>query len=181
MSSLTTNLTTTDRLESLLPQLFSQQQREGNYYLRFQLTDETEVLLDLRYVVESVTIDSSQITAVPNLPEYVVGLISSQNQVFLAIDLAHLAGFTPQTIDRRQYQTIVVRIEANSNVQAEFNFYGLTVKRILGISRILPQQIEESNTAAPELLRSFVRGLVRDEGQASFLLDLKELMTKRIK
>ena len=47
------SLTTTDRLKELLPQLFSQQQSQGDYYLRFQLTDEINLLLDLGYVQES--------------------------------------------------------------------------------------------------------------------------------
>ncbi|MEL6911633.1 MAG: chemotaxis protein CheW, partial [Cyanobacteria bacterium J06598_4] len=85
------SLTTTDRLKELLPQLFSTQQRQGNYYLRFQLTDSINLLLNLRYVQESLTIDGSQITAVPNLPPYAVGLMNARNQVFLALDLAHLA------------------------------------------------------------------------------------------
>jgi len=181
------NLTTTDRLKDLLPQLFSQQQREGNYYLRLQLTDETIVLLDLSYVQESLTIDSSQITAVPNLPEYVVGMMSSRNQVFLALDLAHLAGFAPTTLNQRQYQTIVVQVAAsqNSDRSNEFNLYGLTVKRIQGISRILPERFETSVTAAPEIIRPFVRGSIADgddesEVQRLFLIDLPRLISTKI-
>jgi len=152
------SLTTTDRLKDLLPQLFSEQRREGNYYLRFQLTNGINALLDLSYVQESVTIDSSQITAVPNLPEYVVGMMSSRNQVFLALDLAHLAGFSPETINQRQYQTIVVQINSGkNNIQSnEFNLYGLTVKAIQGISRILPEQFNSVTTSVPDTLRPFV-------------------------
>ena len=181
------NLTTTDRLKDLLPQLFSQQQREGNYYLRLQLTDEVNVLLDLSYVQESLTIENSQITAVPNLPEYVVGLMNSRNQVFLALDLAHLAGFPPTTLNQRQYQTIIVQIAASqNNVQSdEFNLYGLTVKQIQGISRILPDRFEASATAAPEIIRPFVRGSIAEndsdsQGQRLFLIDLAGLISAKI-
>lgn len=186
------SLTTTDRLKDLLPQLFSERKREGNYYLRFQLTDEIDVLLDLRYVQESLTIDSSQITAVPNLPEYVVGMITAANRVFLALDLAHLAGFPATTVNLRQYQTIVVQINSGkNNVQSEeTNFYGLTVKRIQGISRILPEQFEASNTKAPDILRPFIQGAVLDNPEQqhsanrssnrSYLLDLSRLITAQI-
>ena len=113
--SLANNLTTTDRLKELLPELFNEQQRQGGYYLRFQLTDEINALLDLSYVRESITIDSSQITAVPKLPEYVVGVMSSRNEVFMALDLAHLIGLPPQTLNQRQYQTIIVQTDSNKD------------------------------------------------------------------
>jgi twitching motility protein PilI len=153
------SLTTTDRLKNLLPQLFSTKKLEGKYYLRFQLTTELSALIDLKYVQESLTINSEQITAVPNLPEYVVGLMSSRNQVFLAVDLAHLIGFPPTTINLRQYQTIVVQVNSgiNSVESEEKNLFGLTIKCILGISRILSEQFMPVTTTVPESLRPFVQ------------------------
>ena len=177
------SLTTTDRLKNLLPQLFSEQRREGNYYLRFQLTNDINALLDLSYVQESLTIDSSQITAVPNLPEYVVGMMTSRNQVFLALDLAHLVGFPPETINQRQYQTIVVQINSGkNNVQSnEVNLYGLTVKGIQGISRILPEQFNLATKSVPDTLRPFVQGCVQESvDECSFLIDLNQLITTKI-
>ncbi|MEM8718039.1 MAG: chemotaxis protein CheW [Cyanobacteria bacterium P01_G01_bin.39] len=188
------SLTTTDRLQELLPQLFNEQKREGNYYLRFRLTSDLTVLLDLKYVQESLTVDSSQITSVPNLPEYVVGMMTSRNRVFLALDLAHLVGLPAATINLRQYQTIVVQISSGkqNNVQSEeANFYGLTVKQIQGISRILPEQFDPSDTTAPDTLRPFIQGSVVDrtensdadsaESHRSYLLDLTRLITTQIK
>jgi len=188
------SLTTTDRLKELLPQLFSTQQRQGNYYLRFQLTDSINLLLDLRYVQESLTIDGSQIIAVPNLPPYAVGLMNARNQVFLALDLAHLAGFAPETLNQRQYQTPVVRVASNQDKVAadEFDLYGLTVKRIQGVSRILPEQFESSTATAPELLQPYIKGSIQEsqspeaqntsspELQSWFLLDLAQLVATQV-
>lgn len=178
------SLTTTDRLKNLLPQLFSEQQRQGDYYLRFQLTNRISALIDLKYVQESLTVDGDQITAVPNLPEYVVGLMSSRNQVFLAIDLAHLTGFPPETVNLRQYQTIVVQIDS------EQNLFGLTVKSIQGISRIVPEQFSADILAIPDPLSPFVKSSVmqaRKESdhlsaatERSFLIDISKLITTKI-
>ena len=180
------NLTTTDRLKELLPELFNQKRSEGNYYLRLQLTADLNVLLDLSYVLESLTIDRSQITAIPNLPEYVVGLMSSRNQVFLALDLAHLAGFAPATLNQREYQTVVVQIGSSQNKLQpdEFNLYGLTVKRILGISRILPEKFESSIAEAPANIQPLIQGSILEERdsefQRSYLIDLARLITNKI-
>ncbi|MGL4882044.1 MAG: chemotaxis protein CheW [Waterburya sp.] len=192
------SLTTTDRLKDLLPQLFNTQKLEGNYYLRFQLTTEISALIDLKYVQESLTINGEQITAIPNLPEYVVGLMSVRNQVFLAIDLAHLVGFTPATVNLRQYQTIVVQIKSGTNsVQSEdINLFGFTVMRILGISRILSEQFSPVTAEVPEILHPFVQKFVvqQDDLESSsgnlvnmskatnhsFLIDIPQLISTQI-
>ncbi|MGL5944470.1 MAG: chemotaxis protein CheW [Waterburya sp.] len=192
------SLTTTDRLKDLLPQLFNTQKLEGNYYLRFQLTTEISALIDLKYVQESLTINGEQITAIPNLPEYVVGLMSVRNQVFLAIDLAHLVGFTPATVNLRQYQTIVVQIKSGTNsVQSEdINLFGFTVMRILGISRILSEQFSPVTAEVPEILHPFVQKFVvqQDDLESSsgnlvnmskatnhsFLIDISQLISTQI-
>ena len=186
--SLANSLSTTDRIKELLPELFNERQRQGDYYLRFQLTDEIETLLSLSYVRESGTVDSSQITAVPNLPEYVVGLMSSRNEVFMAVDLAHLIGLLPQTLNQRQYQTIIVQVDSGKRGQSnETILYGMTVKRILGISRVLPQQFESEAANTPEILSSFVLGAIAESqdnlatAKHSFLLDLAQILAVKVK
>ena len=178
-------ITTTDRLKELLPQLFNDEKLEGSYYLRFQLTNDISGLIDLKYVRESLNIDGDRITAVPNLPEYVVGLMSSRNQVFLAVDLAHLVGLPPQTVNLRQYQTIVVQVSESQ----EKNFFGLTVNNIQGISRRLPEQFSNDLKNVPDLLRPFVTGSTLlqisedapDSTTETFAIDIAKLITTKIK
>jgi positive phototaxis protein PixI len=188
------SLTTTDRLKDLLPQLFNTQKLEGNYYLRFQLTAEISALIDLKYVQESLTIEGEQITAVPNLPEYVVGLMSSRNQVFLAVDLAHLIGFPPATVNLRQYQTIVAQINSKTGLveSEDINLFGLTVKRILGISRILPEQFSPVTSEVPEILLPYVQNYavlqnnsdthntLLETNSRSFLIDISQILSSKI-
>lgn len=177
------SLSTTDRLKKLLPQLFNEQQSLGNYYLRLQLTNEINILLNLSYIQESLIIDSSQITPIPNLPEYVIGLMSSRNEVFLALDLAHLAGFSPETLNQREYQTIVVRLDSKNKIYSnEFDLYGLAVKQIQGISRILPEHLIASTTASPRILSPFIQSSIQEEteSQPTYLIDLNRLVTERI-
>lgn len=182
------NLSTTDRLQDLLPQLFSNKKYEGNYYLKFQLTSQINALLDLKYVQESKIIDSTQITSIPNLPEYVVGMMSCRNRVFLAVDLAHLVGFIPQTINLRQYQTIIVDNSQDDLPSAEAHLYGLTVRKIQGITRILPEQFNGEIASAPDILCPFVQSFVElnpenhDSAipQRTFLIDLPQLIGAKI-
>ena len=190
------SLTTTDRLKELLPQLFRSDITQGDYYLRFQLTTEISCLIDLKYVQESLSIDGDRITPVPNLPEYILGLMSSRNQVFLAMDLAHLAGLSPQTVNLRQYQTIVVKLDSSQmkgdRASDDTDLFGLTVKRIEGISRILPEHFSALTENIPDALRPFVNSAalqekkdenISDRGnvQHSFLIDISKLITTKTK
>lgn len=190
------SLTTTDRLKKLLPQLFNTQKLAGNYYLRFQLTSEVSGLIDLKYVRESLTISGDRITAVPNLPEYVIGLMGSRNQVFLALDLAHLAGMTPETVNLRQYQVMVVKIDSTEdseqldiNPEDRSNLYGLAVRKIEGIERILPENFIFKSNNVPENLRPFIKNTVLQksddassvtEDRYSFLIDIEQLISNRV-
>lgn len=184
-------LTTTDRLKELLPQLFNRKKLEGDYYLRFQLTKEISGLIDLKYVQESLIIPGDRITPVANLPEYVVGLMNSRNQVFLAMDLAHLAGFMPETVNLRQYQTIIVQtdLSENSDRSDKINLFGFTVRQIEGIARILPEQFNNhSLEGIPDSLKPFIKGSVITEEQAdsdtpqsnSWLIDIDQLIQSKV-
>lgn len=189
------SLTTTDRLKELLPQLFSGKIQQGDYYLRFQLTDKISCFIELKYVRESLTIDSDRITPIANLPEYILGLMSSRNQVFLAMDLAHLAGLPPQTVNLRQYQTIIIQLDksqmrAGDRASDDIDLFGLTVKRIEGISRILPERFTSVVENIPDSLRSFVSSAAlqedrttsdRDNEKYSFLIDISKLITTKTK
>ena len=116
-------LTTTEKLKQLLPQLFSANTIEGDSYLRLQLTSELFALIDLSQVQESLVVANREITAIPNLPEYVLGLMTSRSQVFLAIDLAHAMGLSPEAINCRDYQVIVVKtaVDAPAKLSDEPN------------------------------------------------------------
>lgn len=186
------SLTTTDRLKELLPQLFNTNKLEGDYYLRFQLTDEISGSIELKYVQESLTIPGDRITAIPNLPEYVIGLMSSRNQVFLAMDLAHLGGLPPETINLRQYQTIVVKIASHENENStadDFNLFGLTVKQIEGIARVTSDRLIPATDDVPEILKPFISKIIVPETEASnstsetknsFLIDVFQLIGTQV-
>lgn len=185
------SLTTTDRLKELLPQLFNTKKLEGDYYLRFQLTDEILGLIELKYVQEALTIKGDRITVIPNLPDYVVGLMSSRNQVFLAIDLAHLSGLAPETVNLRQYQTIVVQLDAreNNHQADDINLFGLTVKQIEGITRITSDRFMPITDEIPHSLRPFVHSAVMQESkdanssttlQKSLLIDINQLIIHQV-
>ncbi len=179
--------TTTDRLKELLPELFSTQNIEGDSYLRLQLNSELLASIDLTQVQESLVVPSREITTIPNVPEYVLGLMTSRGEVFLAVDLAHLIGLTPEIVNSRQYQVIVVKTsfadKANNSASEQSDnpsFLGLVVKRILGVSRFIYDDFELLNKNIPTELDSFVYGSIKQQDHQYLVLDIKSLIAKKI-
>ncbi len=182
------SLTTTEKLKQLLPQLFSSETIEGDSYLKFQLTSELSALIDLSHVQESLVVANREITAIPNLPEYVLGLMTSRSQVFLAIDLAHAMELPPEAINYREYQVIVVKTniaEAEMNLPTdrlnEPYLLGLVVRRILGVSRIGNRNFDEVEVDFPSAIISLVKGTIQQQETKSLLIDIQKLIDTKIR
>ncbi|ELS05166.1 chemotaxis signal transduction protein [Xenococcus sp. PCC 7305] len=179
--------TTKDRLKELLPELFSEQEIEGDSYLRLQLNSQVFAVIDLNQVQESLVISSREITTIPNVPEYVLGLMTSRNEVFLAVDLAHLIGLSPEIVNCRQYQVIVVKPSFdNKQIKETYeqsdnpSFLGLVVDRILGVSRFVYDDFDSSNRDIPTTLEPFVYGSIQHQENQYLVLDIKSLIANRI-
>lgn len=178
------SLSTTEKLKQLLPQLFTPETIEGDSYLKFQLTGELSALIDLERVQESLVVANAEITAIPNLPEYVLGLMNSRSQVFLAIDLAHALDLPPEAIGYREYQVVVVkenRIDFDTKESNAPYLLGLVVRRILGVSRIIKSNFELSKVDLPDVINPFVRGTIEQQNQKSFLLDIPKFIETKIR
>ena len=182
-----TSSTTTDRLKDLLPELFSDQNIEGDSCLRLKLTSELSALIDLNYVQESLVVPSREITRLPNLPEYVLGLMTSRGEVFFAVDLAHLIGLPPEIFNAQQYQVIIVNTSfadevANSASEQsdKSSFLGLVVNHILGVSRVVYDDFDSLNRDIPSELVPFVQGSIKQQDTQYLLLDIKSLIANKI-
>lgn len=125
------------RLQELLPQLFQSITIEGDRYLRYQLNSEVEALMPIENVRESLIVPREQITPLPQMSPSVMGLMSSRDRVFLAIDLPQLLNLSSTLIYSRQYYLLVINIApfSQQNSVAEL-WLGLAVEKIQGILRV---------------------------------------------
>jgi positive phototaxis protein PixI len=169
-----------ERLQHLLPQLFQAQQQPGQPYLRFQLSQDSLALLSMKQVQESVLVAAEQITPVPNMPSSVLGLTNSRNTVFLVVDLPHLMELTTSQINPQHYQVIVVRvpsIQPTPQSSEQESFLGLAVPRILGVTRLVERDIQPIGKAISASLTPYLSGQILEQEQAIAVLDLKTIVT----
>jgi positive phototaxis protein PixI len=168
-----------ERLQHLLPQLFQAQQQPGQPYLRFQLSQDFLALLSMEQVQESVLVAAEQITPVPNMPSSVLGLIHSRNTVFLVVDLPHLMELTTSQINPQHYQVIVIRVPSTQPTQfsEQESLLGLAVPRILGVTRLIESDIQPIGKMLSASLTPYSSGQVLEQEQAIAILDLKTIIT----
>ncbi len=192
------SLTSADRLQQLLPDLFDPVSPTGEQFLRLQLTAELTVALDLNWVEESLQIDTRLVTPMPNMPPSVLGLMSSKGQVFWAVNLVELLELPVALPSTQYYEVVVVRalpagahpplghpplshppIEQGwSTPDAENElFLGLVVPTIKGTIRLSPEDITSPSAAIATSLTPYLRGQVVSDTDTIIILSAAALGT----
>ena len=174
MSTITSNFS---KLQELLPELFQANQLQGKPYLRAQLTSEMNVLLPMEFVQESLLVEEEQITPIPSMPPYFIGLMNSRDRIFGLIDLPLLLGLTDKiTSSRRVYHTIVILVPKASDSEKELLF-GFALHQIQGITRINFEHMESlAKEDLPDNLKPYIKGCVSEQDQEIALLDLRTII-----
>ena len=175
----TTETSSLSRLEELLPQLFETPQIQGEPYLRCQLTPEINGLVSMEFVRESLLVPGEQVTFLPNMSSFVMGLITSRDRVFFVIDLPHLLGLTSPCPLLQTYQMIVIR---TSSLMSQTNnkelFLGLSVPRIQGVIRVISEERETPQKDLPESLLPFIQETLKEGDNTMHILNLINIVQK---
>lgn len=103
-----------------------------------------------------------QLTAVPNAPVHILGVMSLRGTVTTVVDLCGRLGITPGVRDEKSRIIIVSTDDEDM---------GLLVDRVTGVVKILPQDIKpapENNEQGAE----FLLGIARKNDRLHILLDL---------
>ena len=146
------------RIQANLQELFKANLTPGDAYIRFQLTSDMTALLSMEQVQESLVVEAEKITLLPNMPESVIGIMSSRDRVFCVFDLAQLLTLPSPFIAPRQYQIIVLQTTSEQPI-----YVGLTVTRLQGIVRLPTEQIKSSLDAVPSNIAPYICGAVKEE------------------
>jgi positive phototaxis protein PixI len=163
-----------DRLQALLPQLFDPQLLVGDRFLRLQVDPAgTTIAIPLEYIEETKTLNGDQITPMPNLPPYLLGLIASKGQVFWAVSLAHLWNLESGWQNRQQYEVAVVRLPEETEGE---NWVGLIVPKIRGTLRVPSTAMGSIDPAMPcPIPRDQLQGMISQDDQPLWVIDIHQL------
>ncbi len=143
------------------------QDREGKY-LTFALANE-EFGLEILKVREIIGI--MEITAVPQTPEYVRGVINLRGQVIPVIDLR--AKFGMEAIETTD-QTCIIVVEISQDGR-KFNT-GIVVDHVQEVLDIVGDQIEDAPQFGSNVATDFILGMGKIGDSVKILLDIDKVL-----
>jgi purine-binding chemotaxis protein CheW len=137
-------------------------------YLTFGLASE-EYGLPVLKVREIIKILS--ITAVPQAPAHVKGVINLRGKVIPVVDLRLKLGFPAQEYNER---TCVIVVEVL--VQASKVMMGVVVDAVSEVLTITNDEIEATPEFGEQINTEFILGVAQIKGRVKFLLDLDRIL-----
>jgi purine-binding chemotaxis protein CheW len=133
-------------------------------FLTFVLGDE-EYGLEIRYITEIVGLQ--KITEVPDMPNFVKGVVNLRGLVIPVIDMRLRFGLEAKDYDERTC-IIVVNVR---NIQL-----GLVVDTVNEVRTILPDQIDTPPKVAVGKSQRYIMGLGKVGDEVKILLDANKVM-----
>ncbi len=137
--------------------------QEGKY-LSFRIGGEVYGI-EIRHVTEIVGIQ--KITEVPDMPQYMKGVINLRGNVIPVVDVRLRFHMQPREYDDRTC-VIVVNINDAS--------IGLVVDAVKEVISILPDQISPAPSVSKGEVTRYIKGIGRFDGEVIILLAIDELL-----
>ena len=135
-------------------------------FLTFQIADE-EFAIPIGHVIEIVGIQ--KITEVPDMPDFVKGVINLRGKVIPIIDLRRRFGLTTRDHDKH---TRIIVIEINNMI------VGFVVDSVSEVLRIPASTVEPPPPVVSGLESEYISGVGKLEDRLLILLDLDRLLSR---
>lgn len=176
-----------ERLQLLLPEVFTPQAKSGELFLRFQLGDGCNVAISLERIVSTLRLSAQSLTPMPNMPACTLGLMENQGKVFWVVDLAQALGLTGGMGHTREYEIIIVEAlpldnssMASHGASGELLLLGLAVTKIRSTLRLSSDELKAATdeTTLPPL-QPYVQGRFLRDGEQTLVLSVDALSNAR--
>ena len=145
------------------------EQQQGIPFLKLLLERDTPVLLPMASVREVLTLPVQRVSAMPNMPACVLGLMNRRSRIFWAIDLAYLLGLSPLESHTQQYTVATTHVDGEQ--------MGLVVRSVDGVQRF-PQEALQSplGGVVGEQWVPYVRGCILQERDILLVLEPEAIL-----
>lgn len=141
----------------------------GGKYLTFALKEETYAV-DVRKVREIIRM--TNITRVPQMPDFVRGVINLRGKIIPVVDLRLRFGFCDPTVTEHTC-IVVVQIQIGASLRRET---GLIVDSVEEVLNLAAAEIEETPDFGTEVDTRYLLGVAKSKGLVKLLLDLDRIL-----
>ena len=137
-------------------------------YLTFALGNEeySVPVLKVREIIKIM-----DITAVPQVPQYVKGVVNLRGKVIPVVDLRLKFGFPAQDYTER---TCIIVVEVALATGARM--MGIIVDHVSEVLNVTGEQIEQTPEFGDEIQTDYMKGIAKVRGQVKILLDLDRVL-----
>ena len=114
------------------------------------------------------------ITPVPQMPEYIKGVLNLRGKIIPVIDLRERFGMTAKASTKDNRNCIVV---VETQVSGGKHSTGLIVDAVNEVCEIKPQQVEEKVELGARVSSDYITGIAKINNQVIILLNIEKVLS----
>ncbi|MDP1773674.1 MAG: chemotaxis protein CheW [Methylobacter sp.] len=159
----------TQTVQTLSATVGGQALEEQQQYLTFMLSGETYAIGILR--IKEI-IQYGQLTEVPRMPDFILGVINLRGAVVPVIDLSARFGKPPTSIGRRNC-IIIIEVAIGEETQS----VGVMVDAVNAVLEIPACEIEPAPTFGTHIRADFIAGMGKINGKFVIILNIQHVLS----
>ncbi len=142
---------------------------ETTQYLTFKLEDEV-FALGISQVRE--VLDYTALTRIPEMPDFMLGVINLRGSVVPVMDMRLKFGMTPT---ERKVNTCIIIVEIE--LEGETTILGALADSVQEVLELDPEQIEAPPKIGTRLKSRFIKGMGKRDNQFIIILDIDKVFS----
>ena len=140
----------------------------GDGYLKFFINPQTPAILSMNQTQEAMVVSVESVTAMPNMPFGILGLMNWRSRIVWVVDLPKILNLQSPQNRPRQYSVIIVRTESM--------ILGLVVHEIIGTLRFNNDEIGSPIGQVASSLVPYLRGCIVQQKEILLVLDAQAIV-----
>lgn len=140
----------------------------GDGYLKFFINSQTPAILSMSQTQEAMVVSVESVTAMPNMPFGILGLMNWRSRIVWVVDLPKILNLQSAQNRPRQYSVIIVRTQSM--------ILGLVVHEIIGTLRFNNDEIGSPIGQVASSLVPYLRGCIVQPQEILLVLDAQAIV-----
>jgi positive phototaxis protein PixI len=144
------------------------QSLSGEAFLKFQLVPQVMAMVSARLVQEATVIPAGQVTAMPNMPACMLGLINRRGRVIWVANLVRVMGLPLPERSSQQWSLIVVQVGTSP--------LALQVESIEGIVTLSAETMQPPPAQLNPTILPYLKGCLTHREESVLVLDVEAIL-----
>ena len=141
-------------------------------YLKFQLNQQTGAVLSISHTQEAIVIPVTSVTAIPNMPPCILGLMNWRSHIIWVVDLPKMFNLESLDYRLRQYNIIIIQIKSM--------IVGVVVQEIQGTTKFTVDDICSPVGQVASSLVPYLCGCIVQQEEILLVLDAVHILQSEI-